>query len=349
MSVDPFECPKCGSRMLNDLMNYGYRCVSCGNHEPFGHTGGAGARAPAPAAGIQAGSPAAGARPAASPAGTGQGITDTLFRPQTLSNLASITCIVYRGQGITDLFRRSGFPPVWNYRPGNDWRFLYGALERLQQNFGPYGVTKILEAACDPQDGLARDNAREEINECLSPYGIRIGEDGRARRLEAKAAAASEAALFDQRNYHKAVIEHARPPFLKGEYFGAAREGLKVLEELIRTRSGIDDYGARLVQKALGDSGALEADLADLTGTTRKGIRRGLESGCTWMLSSVRNPASHEYETKFIIGRADALDILTAVSYLCRQVEKMRRRPGQRPAQPKGDRGGGPETPGPEG
>jgi len=333
MVTDPFKCPKCGSRMLNDLTSHGYMCHACGNREPFGHAPGADSRG-ARGAGTGEPVPGAGAPGAeggvgAGPAGAGQGALDSGFCSSTLGSLASIMCIVYRGREITELFRESGLPPVWNYL-GADWKFLCGALESTQRNFGPYGVARILETACVQQDGLGNGRMREDINECLSPCGVGIGDDGKARRLGQAGTPAGEAALFDQRRYHQDVIGHAKPKFLKGDYFGSVIEGCKVLEELVRVRSGVDGYGTRLMKRALGEGGALEVDMADLTGTTKDGIRRGLGSMCEGMVSSVRNPVSHEYEERFPIGGEDALDILSVVSYLCRQIERMRRRPGPR-------------------
>lgn len=320
--------------MLNDLAGHGHMCPMCGNHEPFRHAPGAGdrgagapgARAPMPGTGETGTKDSAGT----DPTGARQGALDAGFRAPTLSSLASIMCLVYRGQGVTELFRSSGLPPVWNHL-GQDWAFLRGALEGTQRDFGPYGVAKILETACAHQDSLGNGEMRVDINECLSPFGVRIGDDCRARRLGQAEPPAGEADPFDQRNYHPAIMEHAKPKYLKGEHFASVVEGCKVLEKLVSAQSGIDDYGASLMKRALGDGGILEVEMADLTGRTRDGIRRGLGSMCEGVVSGVRNPASHEYEQRFPIDGEDALDILSVISYLCRQIEKMRRRTGPRP------------------
>ena len=201
--------------MFNDLMNYGYRCFSCGNHEPFGHNVGRrrGAAAPARGEGAQAGTPGAAGPPA-----------------------------------------------------GGD------------------------------------------------------------------------TALFDQRKYHRLVVEHARAKFLKGEYLGAVSEACKAFEGMVRKKSGIDDYGVQLMKGAFGDGGALEVDAAGLSAATRKSRQHGLESLCVGMVSGVRNPVSHEPESSLHIGREDALHILGTISHLCGQVDGTRRRRGRAPR--KGGKGG---------
>ena len=52
---------------------------------------------------------------------------------------------------------------------------------------------------------------------------------------------------------------------------------------------------------------------------------------CEGIVSSVRSHVSHEYEQRFPIGGADALDTLGVISCLCRQVEKLGRRRESRP------------------
>lgn len=323
MGINQFECPKCKGMMINDLMYGGYRCFACGNHEPLVHSAGGGA--PGRGGGAQAGTPGAGGR-AAGPSGAEQGMDDIMFHPSTLGRLASILCVVYRNAAITDLLRRSGLPPRWNYFSDTDWRFLYGCLERIQQGFGPYGVARILKAACSPQEGPGRDALREEINACLSSYGLRVGKDGVARHGAPGAPGDGDAGLLERLGWHPAVMEHAGPKFLKGEYHGAVAEGCKALEGVVRKKSGIDGYGARLMRGALGSAGILEVGQAGLTGATMEGRQRGLEDMCTGMVSCVRNPASHEHEASLGIGRDDALHILGTISYLCGQVEGMERR-----------------------
>ena len=328
MAADPLECPKCGSRMLGDFVEHGYRCPKCDNREPFGHAlgddgrvaGGAGAGTPTPGA-----EPGADGRAGSGPEGTGQGALETGFRSTTLGSLASIICIVYRGAEIRDLFKRSGIPLIWDHI-GDNWKFLSGALEKTQHEFGPYGVAKILETVCAQQDGLGNGGVRKRINERLRPCGVWIGGDCVARQLEQAEEPAGEVALFDRGRHHPSVIEHARPRLLKDDYFGAVVEGCKALEELIRARSGVEGHGLRLIKEAFGDGGALEVGMADLTGRTREGIRHGVGSMCEGIVSSVRSHVSHEYEQRFPIGGADALDILGVISYLCRQVKLGRRR-----------------------
>jgi len=131
-------------------------------------------------------------------------------------------------------------------------------------------------------------------------------------------------------------VDRARPKFLKGEYSSSVSEACKALEGLVRKKSGIEDSGTGLMGKAFGDDGALAVSLPGLTGETRGSVRRGIMHMCMGIMSSVRNPISHEPEIDFPMTRDDALDVLGVIGYLCRQVERTRRRPRQ--ALPKGGR-----------
>jgi len=334
MGVNPFECPKCGSLMHNDLMNGGYRCFVCGNHKPFGHNVGGGGtgdpgRAP-PKGGAQAGAFGAAAGSTGEPEAAGVGLSSP-----TLWQLASIICIVYRGTEITRLLERSGFKPRWNYL-GTDWQFLHGVLEGQQQDFGPQGVIRILETVCSPRERLDRRDVRGKVNECLAPYGLEVGEDGEARGTErAQAPQDGNAALFDQRGYHGLVIEHAREKFLKSEYFSAVTECCKAFEELVQKKSRLGEGGTDLMGRAFGPDGALAVNFPGLKGETRENMRRGLMHLGMGIVANVRNPVSHELELRFRMGREDALDILGTISYLCRQVERTRRRRGSGRTPPK--------------
>lgn len=370
MGINPFECPKCGGVMFNDLMRYGYRCLSCGNHVPYesmrvvnGHGGEA-----APGAGADRG---AGAQAGGSEGGSA--MEPTAARPavvielesSTLQMLAKIIGDAYNEIEITRLLVDSGHKTI-GYGGGTRRQFLYKELELLQDRRGYRGVLEFLRRVCSSpgrNDGI---DVQGDINACLDYYRLGIGSQGEivdpagargrtshggenggktARPMGAQgrmvkggntglpvggqAQLDDDGQAFDRRGYHKLVIRHAREKFLKGEYFSAVTECCKAFEELVQKKSGIDDCGADLMGRAFGSEGALTVSFPGLKGETRENMRRGLLHLCQGIVANVRNPVSHELELKFRMGREDALDILGTISYLCRLVERTRRRPGR--------------------
>lgn len=162
-----------------------------------------------------------------------------------------------------------------------------------------------------------------ECNACGTrvPYG-----HGRSAR--------GDGAAFDQRGYHALVVEHSRARFLRAEYLGAVAGAYGALEGMIRAKSGVDGHGTHLINRALGEDGALEVGLPGLAGATRASMRRGLAQMCVGAVSGMRNPIAHDASLR--IGRGEALDMLGVLSYLCGQVEQTRRRAGQGRPSPAG-------------
>jgi len=162
-----------------------------------------------------------------------------------------------------------------------------------------------------------------ECNACGTrvPYG-----HGRSAR--------GDGAAFDQRGYHALVVEHSRARFLRAEYLGAVAGAYGALEGMIRAKSGVDGHGPHMINRALGEDGALEVGLPGLAGATRASMRRGLAQMCVGAVSGMRNPIAHDASLR--IGRGEALDMLGVLSYLCGQVEQTRRRAGQGRPSPAG-------------
>jgi len=250
-------------------------------------------------------------------------VADIRFQLPAFERLAKIICGAYTGKEITDLLKKAGFETV-AHDGGTKWRFLYAFFERMQREHGPEGVLRVLKAACSPQERLNRSDVRGEVNECLSFYGLRIGEDGEPQKAE-KPGVPSDAnrELFLQRNYHRLVMEHARENFLRGDYFGAVSDCCREFERFVRKKSGLEMSGRGLMSKALGTKGSLEMSLPRAASMTRNDVQEGIMHMCMGVMASARNPTAHETRHSFPIGRDDALDMLGVISHLCRQVDRM--------------------------
>lgn len=250
--------------------------------------------------------------------------------PSTFGHLALIIAEANGWAGLATILKKAGAHPAPR-RGLPKQEFLYRVLAHLHESGSHGTVIRVLEAACGPEVG--GKGTREKINRYLEPHGLRISEGGKAKRAaRAPAPATVDTKTFDQRNYHPLVIGHARAKFLKGEYFAAVTEACKALEGLVRAKSGIDGNGDALMRQAFGDKGIMEVALPGLASKTRENLQRGLMDMCVGMVSNVRNPLSHESELKFHVGRLEALDILSTISYLCWEVGwTRRRRPGRAP------------------
>ncbi|MDD9809071.1 MAG: TIGR02391 family protein [Thaumarchaeota archaeon] len=243
--------------------------------------------------------------------------------PSTFGHLATIIGEAYREPELARMLEKAGAGRLAR-RGLSKQESLYCVLAGLHESGAHGTMTKILVAACGP--GAGGKSTRVKINRYLGPGGLRIGEGGRVVRVGRAPVPKADKRAFGQRNYHPLVIGHAREKFLKGEYSVAVTEACKALEGLVRAKSGVDGHGNHLMRRAFGDDGTLEVALPGLEPSTRENLRRGLRDMCAGIVSNVRNPLAHETELRFHVGRLEALDILSTISYLCWEVDLTRRR-----------------------
>jgi uncharacterized protein (TIGR02391 family) len=255
------------------------------------------------------------------------------IKPFSLSALERIAEIIgdrYTGSGITEFFRKAGFPQI-RHDGTTKWRFVYGALEQIQSStHGPYQIAAIIQQLCDPQEyfGNAETHRQivNEVNEILSFYALAVNaKDGKVvvtgeTDAVLRSRESEEARLFDSRGFHPEVKKHARLLFLEGRHFHAVFECCKAFDKYVRQKSKLDKHGSDLISAALSLKGPLKLN-AQRTETERN-EQEGLMHLCMGLMRAVRNPESHEPELDWPITREDALDILSLISFLYRQVDK---------------------------
>jgi hypothetical protein len=66
-----------------------------------------------------------------------------------LEYIAHIIAGIKTGSEITEFFRVVGFPEI-RHDGSTKWRFVYGALQKLNEE-SPYHVVKVIEKLADPK------------------------------------------------------------------------------------------------------------------------------------------------------------------------------------------------------
>ncbi len=253
----------------------------------------------------------------------------TPFSLSALEKLADIIAAHHTGSGITELFRKAGFPEIRHDGSTKRW-FVKRALEQIhQQPYGPYNVLKVVEALCNPEEFIGapqiQEQLLEKVNQILGFYALSVGADGKVRRTSGAETVLTvrqaEGRRFDERGFHSEIRKHARQLFCEGHYFHAVLECCKALEKYVREKSGIDKHGADLMGAALNlTHGPLKVN------TQRTESERNQQEGvmhlCIGLMRAIRNPASHEPALDWVITREDALDLLSLISYLFRQIDR---------------------------
>ncbi len=260
-------------------------------------------------------------------------VHDVRLEPFQLSALEHISRIIadrYTGTEITDLFRKAGFTGI-GHDGGTKWRFLYSTLEQLQKrDYGPYQIIKIIEKVCDPQEYFGNPGDHESIvdslNEVLSFYGLRFDKTKNKivttghRETTLHNQETEDVKIFHLRGFHPEVVEHAREQFHASHYFDAVDECCKAFAKYVGSKSKLDKHGSELMGAALSLKGPLKLNSQQTE--TERNEQDGLMHLCMGLMKGIRNPEEHEPQKDLRLGKEDALDILSFISYLYRKIDK---------------------------
>jgi uncharacterized protein (TIGR02391 family) len=213
---------------------------------------------------------------------------------------------------------------------------LFNALVTRQNADGnANGVLRFVKTAMDParytQNPGQFDSRRDVLNETLSFVSLEVTEEGKLRRVE-QATTLSEARLranrlrkhLVERRAHQRLLSACVEEIRDENYFHAVLEGAKSLAEHIRQQTGLSTDGHRLISGAFEASGDQSPMLAlnALQTDTERSRHRGLVEGLKGIMSAARNPAAHEPKVLAQLDESDAIDLLTQMSYLHRQLDR---------------------------
>ncbi len=260
-------------------------------------------------------------------------MSEIKMEPFSLSALERIAKIIgdrYTGSEITEYFRKAGFQQI-RHDGTTKWRFVYSALEQIQSTpNGPYHIAKLIQQLCDPQEyfGNAEGHRKivNEVNEILNFYELAVNTTNGKIVVSDKTDAylrsreSEEARLFDLRDFHSEVKKHGRLLFLEGRHFHAVFECCKAFDKYVREKSKLDKHGSDLMSAALSLKGPLKLNTQRTE--TERSEQEGLMHLCMGLMRAIRNPEGHEPELDWPITREDALDILSLVSFLYRQIDE---------------------------
>jgi uncharacterized protein (TIGR02391 family) len=213
-----------------------------------------------------------------------------------------------------------------NSNESTKWRRLYHVFLTTQKRDGSSNrVLGLIESFLHPARFVGQsetyESHRSEINATLSFFGLKIGDDGRFRQVEA-ARSLSEAerrantihAKFRGRRMHPEVLKYCRAELMNDDYFHAVLEAVKGLAQRIRDKSSVEADGAALVDQVFSVKQPLLV-LNMLQTETEQSEHKGfalLLKGC---FAAIRNPRAHEPRILWK-DEEDAADCFTLISLL---------------------------------
>jgi uncharacterized protein (TIGR02391 family) len=252
------------------------------------------------------------------------------FSASALEQISRIIGDRYTGSQITTFFAKCGFPQYAHDGTSTKWRFVNDVLNQIQNStYGTYNILKIIQNLCNPEEFYSNAEGHrkiiDSINEVLEFYGLSIDRKGEIISSQEKRTMPNEkenedTKLFISRHFHHEIIKHSKDLFIEGNYFHAVFESCKAFDKCVKEKSGIDKHGTDLMSNALSLKGPLKLN-RQIT-ETEKNEQEGLMHLCIGLMRAIRNPECHEPKLDWNISREDALDILSLISFLYRQIDK---------------------------
>ena len=234
---------------------------------------------------------------------------------------------MFRITQITEFLEEAGCRdislPSWKTRQA-----LRSTLVELQKTSGPPTILKLIETVCDPQEHMGKTERHKKtvnkFNEYLEFYSLKIDKRGKAILIseEQKTSSINETKnsnLFGSRHFHDEVVKHAKKQFTAQHHFDAVDECCKAFEKYVEKKSKLDKRGVTLMSDALGNKASLK--LNQHKTETEKNLQQGLMYMCMGLMAGIRNPIEHEPQSDYNINEQDALDILSFISYLYKQID----------------------------
>lgn len=166
---------------------------------------------------------------------------------------------------------------------------------------------KLLVDFCQ---AITPDTLKPELDRILRSQGV-LG-PGRGLGSEPE---------FGSRGFHPEVFKNARSFFLQGHYSSAVFESAKAYNNAVKKKAMSSKDGQPLMLEVWGaDKGVLK--VTPCQSETDRNVQDGIKFLSAGLMQAIRNPHAHETALDWPISKDDAMDILSFISYLWRQLDK---------------------------
>ncbi|MDX3077898.1 TIGR02391 family protein [Streptomyces sp. MI02-7b] len=238
---------------------------------------------------------------------------------------------------IDDLLAAVRVPPVEGSSKRD--RLTQSLLARQDRDQAANCVVAFIREAMAPvryaQRPAVFSRRQDDLNEVLVHLGLRVTEAGQVARgpvaatlSEAARHASSLRAELRRRETHPEVLRYCTEEILAKNAFHAGLEAVKSVADRLRTMTGEQLDGARLVDAVLMPGSGI-ARVAVNTGSTPTELdeQKGLANLVKGLFSMFRNPAAHDPRLHRPVTDAELLELLTTLSMVHRRLDHARIRP----------------------
>ena len=228
--------------------------------------------------------------------------------------LARIIADTMTGSQMNEIFQECGVQDVSN--ESTKWkRIYYTFLARQEQDGASNSFLNFIKKSLKPVRFISDQNGNYdeillEINKPLMLIGLQMTNEGKLLKVQA-ATTISEV----ERRTRNLVSE------LQENYFHAVFEAAKSLSEKVREKTGMQEDGSNLFNNAFAVNNPRLA-INSLQTPSEKNAQNGLKEMLNGVTHMVRNVTAHELKIKWIVNEQDAIDILTTISFLHKQLDE---------------------------
>jgi uncharacterized protein (TIGR02391 family) len=173
---------------------------------------------------------------------------------------------------------------------------------------------------------------RDGLSEALSLVGMRVNDQGKVARMEARATTLDEVARLAgrlrtelvRRGVHPEVLCYCEEELLRKSLFHAVFEATKGVSERLRQMTGISGDGAGLVDQCFGGgSGVPVVRINGYRTESEISEHRGFANLLRGIFGTFRNPPAHTPRATegWVLTEADALDLFSMLSLVHRRLD----------------------------
>lgn len=212
------------------------------------------------------------------------------------------------------------------------WKRLHNAfVERQNKSSNRRAILEFIRQAMKPEryakQPVRFEPLRANVNRALAFSGLAIEATGKLHSVtqaetltEAVQRAEELRADLTTRGVHPDVLRFCRAELVADNYFHAVLEATKSIADKIRSRTGLADDTATLVDKALtGDPPILAIN--PLSTESQKSEQRGFVNLVKGTFGMFRNTTAHEARILWAMDKADAEDLLSLASLIHRRLD----------------------------
>ena len=255
----------------------------------------------------------------------------------TLEKLSKIFGDTEHGLTGSEIFHTLANNNIADIEPKTSKRHrLQAALHSQQEQDGcAEKILEYVEQLMDPRKYIQKTqvfhNRLQTINKLMSFEGLKMEDDGKFSARLSKAKTISEALIqaeqldkkLIERNIHDDILKYCQEQLKENNYFHAVLEAAKSIAEKIRTKTGLDKDGSKLIEDAFTiKDGKAKLAINSLQTETERTEQKGFTFLLKGLFMMFRNTTSHAPQIEWAIKESDLLDILNLASLIHRKLDE---------------------------